>query len=130
MSPYDLLRGLLPTSLYNLLQKLRHISPYRIVRYFAWSAEGNPQQHVDECRRVLLPGEIAVHTTCLSNPIHGAPGDFWRFTPDGLSLLHRAWCEILDVGGWAISRCGMSSRTGSGSPVSPTRDGILCIGWP
>jgi SAM-dependent methyltransferase len=62
--------------------------------------EGNPQTAIDECRRVLRPGGISVHTTCLINPIHGAPSDFWRFTPDGLSLLHREWSEIIEVGGW------------------------------
>lgn len=62
--------------------------------------EGNPQQAIDECYRILKPGGIAVHTTCFINPIHGAPGDFWRFTPDALGLLHCAWSEIIECGGW------------------------------
>jgi len=62
--------------------------------------EGSPQQAIDECHRVLRRGGIAVHTTCLLHPIHGAPEDFWRFTPQGLSLLHRAWTRVIEVGSW------------------------------
>ncbi|QJD58202.1 class I SAM-dependent methyltransferase [Pseudomonas sp. gcc21] len=62
--------------------------------------EGNPQQAIDECFRVLKPGGIAIHTTCFINPVHGHPGDFWRFTPEALVLLHKGWAEILESGGW------------------------------
>ena len=62
--------------------------------------EGNPYQAINECHRVLRPGGIALHTTCFINPVHGAPKDFWRFTPDALALLHRDWSEIIQVEGW------------------------------
>jgi len=62
--------------------------------------EGDPYQAITECHRVLRPGGIALHTTCFMNPVHGAPMDFWRFTPFALSLLHRNWSEIIEVGGW------------------------------
>jgi SAM-dependent methyltransferase len=62
--------------------------------------EGDPYQAISECHRVLRPGGIALHTTCFIIPVHGAPKDFWRFTPDALSLLHRDWSEIIEVGGW------------------------------
>jgi SAM-dependent methyltransferase len=62
--------------------------------------EGDPCRAISECYRVLAPGGIAVHTTCLMNPIHGSPKDFWRFTPEALGLLHRDWSEIIEVGGW------------------------------
>jgi SAM-dependent methyltransferase len=62
--------------------------------------EGDPQQAVNECHRVLKPGGIAVHTTCFINPFHAVPKDFWRFTPDALSLLHKDWSETLEVDGW------------------------------
>lgn len=61
---------------------------------------GNPQQAIDESWRVLRRGGIAVHTTCFINPIHGAPSDYWRFTPEGLALLSRKFSRIVDVGGW------------------------------
>jgi SAM-dependent methyltransferase len=62
--------------------------------------EGPPQDAIDECRRVLKPGGIAVHTTCFINPIHEAPADYWRFTPFALKHLHRDWSEIIEVDGW------------------------------
>jgi len=42
-----------------------------------------------ESRRVVKPGGIIVHTTCLVNAIHQAPFDFWRVTPLGLEALAR-----------------------------------------
>ncbi|MFQ5952352.1 MAG: class I SAM-dependent methyltransferase [Candidatus Omnitrophota bacterium] len=62
--------------------------------------EGNPQKAIDETYRVLKPGGIAIHTTCLVHPIHGEPKDFWRFTPDALILLCNGFSKIIDVGGW------------------------------
>jgi SAM-dependent methyltransferase len=62
--------------------------------------EGNPQQAIDECYRVLKPGGIAVHTTCFINPVHGSPNDYWRFTPEALRLLHRAWSDVIECDGW------------------------------
>lgn len=67
--------------------------------------EGDPFTAAKECHRVLKPGGVAVHTTCFNIAIHSADNstqgsDFWRFTPDGLKLLHRDWSTILEVGGW------------------------------
>lgn len=62
--------------------------------------EGEPQRAIDESLRVLRPGGIGVHTTCLVHPIHECPKDFWRFTPDGLRFLCRRFSEIVDCGGW------------------------------
>jgi ubiquinone/menaquinone biosynthesis C-methylase UbiE len=61
---------------------------------------GDPQQAIDESWRVLRPGGIAVHTTCLINPIHDEPDDYWRFTPAALRLLAINFSRILDCGGW------------------------------
>ena len=52
--------------------------------------EGNPFAPVRESLRVVRPGGAIVHTTCLLNPVHREPGDFWRFTPDGLALICRS----------------------------------------
>jgi SAM-dependent methyltransferase len=62
--------------------------------------EGDPQLAINECHRVLRYGGIACHTTCFINPIHGAPNDFWRFTPNALRLLHKNYSRILECGGW------------------------------
>ena len=70
-------------------QVLEHVGP-------------SPQTAVAEAARVLKPGGRLVFTTCLLNPVHPSPEDFWRFTPQGLELL----CEcvpglrLLDAGGW------------------------------
>lgn len=65
--------------------------------------EGDPQQAFSESARVLRPGGLAIHTTCLVNPVHVAPGsfgDFWRFTPEGLRLLaEAAGLDVVAVGG-------------------------------
>jgi len=62
--------------------------------------EGDPQQAIDECHRILRPGGIAVHTTCFMNPYHEDPKDFWRFTPGALRLLHKDWSQIIECDGW------------------------------
>jgi SAM-dependent methyltransferase len=62
--------------------------------------EGSPQQAVDEIWRVLRPGGVAVITSCFVYRLHNAPGDFWRFSPDGLRLLAGRFSRILDNGGW------------------------------
>lgn len=62
--------------------------------------EGNLQQAVDEQRRVLKPGGWLILTTCFMNPIHGAPGGFWRCTPSGLKLLCRQFRHIDQAEGW------------------------------
>jgi SAM-dependent methyltransferase len=61
---------------------------------------GSPQQAVNESWRVLRKEGIAVHTTCLINPIHDVPGDYWRFTPNGLKLLSNKFSKILMCEGW------------------------------
>ena len=81
--------------------------------------EGNPQQAIDECHRILKPGGIAVHTTCFINPVHKVPNDFWRFTPEALCLLHRTWAEVIEYGGW-----------GNFEVWSVVRDGMRLEGVP
>lgn len=67
----------------------------------------DPQRAIDEAYRVLVPGGVAVHTTVFHAPYHGSPdysdhtnGDYWRFTPSGLALLHRNYSKIIAADGW------------------------------
>lgn len=62
--------------------------------------KGDPQVAIDETRRVLRKGGVAVHTTCFMNPIHEHPIDMWRFTPSCLEYLFRDWSQITNCGGW------------------------------
>lgn len=62
--------------------------------------EGSPQRAIDETYRVLKPGGIAIHTTVFMYPKHGAPSDFWRFSPDSLKLLCHQFSRVIDVDGW------------------------------
>ena len=62
--------------------------------------EGDPFLAVEECRRVLKKGGIAIHVTPFLIQIHGYPSDYWRFTPDGLALLCGRHSEVLLKDGW------------------------------
>lgn len=70
-------------------QVLEHVGP-------------SPVAAIAEAARVLRPGGRMVFTTCLMNPVHPSPDDFWRFTPSGLSTL----CEsvpglrVREASGW------------------------------
>ncbi len=61
---------------------------------------GPPQKAFDECHRVLRPGGWVVHTTCFINPIHEAPADYWRFTPEGLRQLCQGYARVIECAGW------------------------------
>jgi len=81
--------------------------------------EGDPQAAIDECHRVLRTGGVAIHTTCFMNPFHGAPKDFWRFTPDALALLHKDWSKTIEASGW-----------GNLQVWSVVQDGMRFVGVP
>jgi hypothetical protein len=62
---------------------------------------GDPFEAVKESFRVIRPGGFVAHTSCLINPVHSTPKDYWRFTPDALALLcHSAGGRVVKVGGW------------------------------
>jgi SAM-dependent methyltransferase len=58
----------------------------------------NPQRIVDECYRVLKPGGTLIVTVPSAYPVHGYPADNWRFMPDGLRYLLRAFSEVEVLG--------------------------------
>ena len=47
----------------------------------------DPIRAVEEIRRVLAPGGIAVLTSVMFMPVHAHHWDFWRFTPEGFAQL-------------------------------------------
>lgn len=58
----------------------------------------NPQAIVNECHRVLRPGGTLVVTVPCIFPQHGYPADNWRFMPDGLRYLLRAFSRVAVLG--------------------------------
>ncbi|SHN12355.1 HAD-IIIC family phosphatase [Roseibium suaedae] len=48
-----------------------------------------------ELIRVLRKGGHAVVSAPMNFPIHDTPGDFWRFTPDGLKLLFAGHAKVV-----------------------------------
>jgi len=46
-----------------------------------------PWRALSELRRVLVPGGVAINTSCSFNPVHDAY-DYYRFMPDGFRALH------------------------------------------
>jgi SAM-dependent methyltransferase len=46
-----------------------------------------PWKALAELRRVLVPGGMAINTSCCFNPVHHER-DFYRFMPDGFRALH------------------------------------------
>jgi len=62
--------------------------------------EGDPFKAFAETARVIRGGYIC-HTTCFVNEVHGAPKDFWRFTPEALALMAKqAGLDPTLTGGW------------------------------
>lgn len=75
--------------------------------------KGLPSAAFRETLRVTRPGGWVLHTTCFQIPYHG-PGDYWRFSPEGLTELaltsgaseaHAGGCGhpaelIMNVLGW------------------------------
>jgi SAM-dependent methyltransferase len=59
-----------------------------------------PWRALAELRRVLVPGGIAISTSCSFNPVHDAC-DFFRFMPDGFRALHEDFVgPVIFCGAW------------------------------
>jgi SAM-dependent methyltransferase len=59
-----------------------------------------PQQAISELHRILMPGGFLILTSVMLYPIHAAPYDYWRFTPDGFrSLLKQFKASYVDWNG-------------------------------
>jgi len=62
--------------------------------------EGDPALAMAESFRVVRPGGLVVHTTCLIMPMHMQPHDYWRFTPHGLKYLAQPHGNVIEADGW------------------------------
>lgn len=62
--------------------------------------EGDVQKAIEETRRVLKIGGIAIIATVFIQPIHWGPKDMWRFSPDALRYLCRSFSEVIQCEGW------------------------------
>jgi SAM-dependent methyltransferase len=65
----------------------------------------------NETMRILKPGGWFVHTTCFINVVHGAPSDFWRFTPAGLAGLFPHATDV-KADGWGNRVATILMETG------------------
>jgi ubiquinone/menaquinone biosynthesis C-methylase UbiE len=98
---------------------------YLVVDQVLEHIEGDPFRAAAESLRVVRPGAYVVHTTCLINPIHGAPHDYWRFTPHAYAYfsLKRTSSK------WAAGETGQSGATwiwDCDTSAYPRLTGIRC----
>jgi len=74
-------------------------------------------EHVDkpwlageQISRILKPGGIAFHAAPFSYFYHGAPADYWRFTPDAFQVM---MSELEPIDGWFIGNNRRKDNRGS-----------------
>ena len=89
---------------YNILESPafpENTFDYVVSDRFSSTWEGNSQRRCfDECHLVPSQMGFAVDATCFVHPIHYAPKDLWRFSPQGLQFLAGQFSKVLECGGW------------------------------
>ena len=66
----------------------------------------NPVRAVRTLRDLCEPGGHVLVSTPFLIRVHPYPGDYWRFTKDGLRvLLEHAGLDVLSVGSWGNAAC-------------------------
>jgi len=60
----------------------------------------NPWVAVEEVRKHLCPGGVAVFTTPFLYHAHPSPNDYWRFTSEGMRVLCASFAEVI-TGQWS-----------------------------
>lgn len=82
-----------------------------------------PWVAVEEVRRVLRKGGLAILTSCMIHPIHKIPGDYWRFTPNGLEVLCENFSDVVTYGGSGDLQMAIAClRGGRGQRVVPGKE--------
>ncbi len=72
-----------------------------------------PWRALAEQRRVLVPGGIAINTSCSFNPTHDAC-DYYRFMPDGFRALHEDFVGTVLLNGFWGNRQAIRDFVDSG----------------
>jgi SAM-dependent methyltransferase len=81
-----------------------------------------PQAVIDEARRTLRRGGILVVSAPFIAPLHGDPGDYFRFSAFGLRHLVRAFEDVRVIGfgnHWSASWALVSARSRSLRVANP-----------
>lgn len=65
-----------------------------------------PWLALERLRELASPGGYIIVSTPFLIRVHAGPGDYWRFTEDGLRvMIERAGLEVVESGSWGNRRC-------------------------
>lgn len=94
----------------------------------------NPILAIEEMHRVIKPGGRCILTTRFFHPYHPDPGDFYRFTSEGLRYLfrHFSHVEIQPLGNrlHTISLCMFQWKRGVLGHIGALIGSLLLRVWP
>ncbi len=66
----------------------------------------DPWLALQNLRALVEPGGHVIITTPFLIRVHAGPGDYWRFTEDGLRIMaERSGLEVVTSGAWGNRRC-------------------------